>query len=471
MEPLSPMTTPIAACLNAMTTDIGGQSLRSRVLRACNWTVGGHIAGQVLRLGTNLVMTRMLVPEMFGILALANVIMFGLQMISDLGLRQNIVQSQRGNDPAFLNTAWTIQILRGVLLWLTTLSLSLGIHLLAQLHWWPAGSVYTESVLPYVIACLSFSVLLSGFESTKLATAGRNLVLGRVTLIEFLSQIAALASMLAWASIDRSIWALVIGALVFNLLKMLLSHYAMPGEMNRLEWNKDAFREIFRFGKWVFLSSLIGFVAASGDRFLLGGLTDSATLGLYSIALLIYGAFRDLIVRLIDNISLPVFSEVVHERQSELKAMYYRIRLPLDIVTLFVTGFFFSAGHLFIQALYDDRYLAAGSMFEVLQLSLFEIRYTLVFQCFLALGMPKLLIPVTLIRTAALYGLIPLTYAHFGIEGVLWVICGSYFLTIPYLIAVKLKHGLFDLVNEIKVLPLLLCGYLVGQFTVGLIHL
>ena len=76
----------------------------------------------VIRFGSNLVMTRLLVPQMFGVMAIATVIMVGLAMFSDLGLRQSIVQSRRGSDPVFLNTAWSVQIVRGLILWLFALA-------------------------------------------------------------------------------------------------------------------------------------------------------------------------------------------------------------------------------------------------------------------------------------------------------------------------------------------------------------
>ena len=72
-------------------------------------------------------MTRLLVPEMFGVMAIAMLVMMGLAMFSDLGLTQNIVQSRRGSESAYLNTAWTIQIIRGLLLWLLAPCISLAV--------------------------------------------------------------------------------------------------------------------------------------------------------------------------------------------------------------------------------------------------------------------------------------------------------------------------------------------------------
>src|SRR5215831_13914608 len=85
-------------------------SLKQRVLNAGTWSLAGYGLNQAIRFGTNLLATRLLVPEMFGVMAIANLVMVGLAMFSDFGLKLNIIQSKRGNDPAFLNTAWVAQI-------------------------------------------------------------------------------------------------------------------------------------------------------------------------------------------------------------------------------------------------------------------------------------------------------------------------------------------------------------------------
>ena len=100
----------------------GKMSLKQRALNAGFWSLAGYGFNQALRFGSNLLMTRLLVPEMFGVMTIAYVVMTGLAMFSDLGLRPSVVQSKRGSDPVFLNTAWATQILRGLLLGVLALS-------------------------------------------------------------------------------------------------------------------------------------------------------------------------------------------------------------------------------------------------------------------------------------------------------------------------------------------------------------
>ena len=144
-------------------------ALRKRVLSAGFWSLGGYGCSQLLRFGSNLLLTRLLNPKMFGVMAIATMVMVGLAMFSDLGLKPSVVQSRRGNDAAFLNTAWVTQILRGLLLWLLALIASLLIYYANQVGMVPTGTVYAEPILPFVVAILSITAVTAGFEIDKAA--------------------------------------------------------------------------------------------------------------------------------------------------------------------------------------------------------------------------------------------------------------------------------------------------------------
>jgi len=445
-------------------------TLKRRVFQAGAWTIAGHAGAQALRLLSTLVMTRLLVPEMFGIMALANVLLVGLQMFSDLGLRQSIVQSARGTDPVYVNTVWTIQILRGFVIWAAALAASAMIACGATRGLWPADTVYAHAQLPYVIAVLSFNAVISGFESTRIAQANRALSVGGIVKIELASQVVALLLMVVLGSLYASIWALIAGALVSNGLRVVLSHIVLPGAANALVFNREAAREILGFGKWIFFVSIMSFLAANGDRLLLGILVSPVTLGLYSIAFLMVGACHEVFSKLIGNVAFPAFGEIGRERRQDLKNTYYKFRRPVDMAALFATGFLFTAGHLIITVLYDQRYQDAGHMLEILCVSLFEVRFWLAGQCFLALGQPKLLMPAVILKMLMIYGAMPLAFLHFGMEGALWAIALSTFITVPVTLWQKWRFELLDVRRELVVLPWLVVGGAAGLGTVWLFN-
>jgi O-antigen/teichoic acid export membrane protein len=397
------------------------------------------------------------------VMAIATMVMVGLSLLTDLGLRQNIIQSRRGNDPSFLNTAWVTQIFQGLLLWFAALCVAGLVALANHGGLVPPGSVYADPSLPYVVAVLSASVVVEGFKSTKVHEASRNLALRRVTTIELVAQAAGLLCMLAWALGDRSVWALVAGSLSSALTSAVLSHVWLPGSANRWEWDKSAFWEILHFGKWIFASSILGFLVANGDRLLLGGLVDGTVLGVYVIAFLIFNSFEQVLSRIASSVSFPALSEVARERPKELKRVYYSFHWVFAAFAYVVAGVLMAFGQDLVGLLYDNRYSQAGWMLEVLAVALLIAPYVIAIQCFVALGMPHLLSNITALRLAALLVLTSVGFRLFGLPGAVWGIVCSYFVSLPIIIVHTRKCGLFDLRRELLVLPMLGLGFGAGK--------
>jgi len=438
-------------------------TLKQRFFRASGWVVSGHVISQMLRLGTNLIMTRLLMPGMFGVMAIATVFMVGLALFSDLGINQNVVQSPRGNDPGFLHTAWAVKILRGVLICLLALLISLGIYLAATHHIVAPDTVYADDRLPKVLAALSLAAIIQGFESNRLPLAWRRLELGRATMIEVTSLTVTLLSMLAWAALDPSIWALVAGGIMGPLSKTLLSHKVLSGPDDRWAWETEALKELYHFGKWIFFSSTLWFLVMNGDRLILGGLVGSKILGQYSIAYLLAFALQQLMSRFFSAVAFPALSEVVRNTPEKLKATYYKIRSRTDPLALFSSGVLFVSGTPIIHMLYDPRYWDAGPMFEVLALSLIATRYEISDQCYLALGFPKWLTLQNTIRMLVLFLAVPAAFSLYQFPGAIWAIVMSMFAVVPISIYVKIRLGILDVKKELRVLPFFLLGWLIGK--------
>ena len=123
----------------------GPGSIRSRALGGAGWTTAGYVAQQVLRLGSNLILTRLLVPEAFGLMSLVMVFVIGLELLSDVGVGPAIIQSRRGDEPRLLDTAWTVQIIRGAIL--------LGLSVLLA---WPVARIYGEPSLSLLLPAAGF---------------------------------------------------------------------------------------------------------------------------------------------------------------------------------------------------------------------------------------------------------------------------------------------------------------------------
>lgn len=437
-------------------------TLRQRVIRAGGWAVTGFVTSQAIRLVGNLILTRLLFPEAFGMMAIVYVFMAGLALFSDLGINQSVIQNPRGDDPDFLNTAWVVQILRGVFIWVMVLIIAYSLPAVVSMNWVPAGSVYADSLLSSILVLFSFTALIQGFESTKFALAQRMVQLRRVTLIELFSQIIALLVMLIWAWLYRSIWALVGGAIVAATVRCVMGHLWLSGPTNRFGWDSQSFKEIFHFGKWIFLLSILGFLHLNGDRLILGGMLDATQLGIYSIAYLLSNAAMSLYANILSRVLFPAFSEVVQNRPENLSNVYQRIRTIADFSLFGVAGFLLVAGQGVVSTLYDTRYHDAGNMLSILALGLIGARYAVIEFLWLAKDQMRYLIASNLIRLLALYAGLPLGYWLAGTEGALYGISLSFYAAWPVALYYKVQHGLANWWRELAALPVFFFALLAG---------
>ncbi|AGS39788.1 oligosaccharide flippase family protein [Cycloclasticus zancles] len=441
-------------------------TLKQRAVRSGNWVVFGHITSQALRLGGNLVLTRLLVPEMFGVMTIVTIIMGGLSMFSDVGLLQNIVHSKRGEEREYLNTAWAIQIIRGFLIFVIALSLSYGLFFLGKAGYLSADTAYANVDLPFILAIVSVTAVISAFNSIHMLLLNRKLVMGKLIVIELISQLIGLVFMLVWAWYKQEIWALVFGGIVSAIVKMALSHALKLGFRCQLCWEKEAAHEIFHFGKWIFLSSILGFLLAQGDRILLGLWITPDALGVYSIAFFLAMALKEILKKVVASVFYPMLSEVARNNPSKLKGIYYKIRLKIDFISMSAAGLMYSMGHVIIDVLYDDRYQEAGWMIEVLSLSIIFIGYSMAGVCLMAKGYVKSTTWLILIATVFLYISVPIAYNYYGIYGAILMISLNYVIDIPSTFYMLKKHQLLDLKNEFRMLPILLLSYALGEYLV-----
>jgi O-antigen/teichoic acid export membrane protein len=333
--------------------------LKKLVIRGMLWTVVGYGASQVIRFGSNLVLTHLLFPEFFGLMALVNIFIAGLTLFSDVGIGISIVQNKDGDKPEFLNTAWTIQVIRGIGLWLICLLLAPQV---AQL--------YGKPELAWIIPVSGFATILAGFNSTALYTLERHMRVKKLTLMELSAQVIQVVIMLGWAAVSPSIWALIAGNLTSAAATLLWSYWIIPGQSNRLMLNREATREILSLGRWVFFSTALMFLAEQIDRLLLGKLFSLQLLGIYTVALMLSDVPRQVTIALGMRVVLPAVAKLADLPRSELRDKALRSRRYLLYALTSIMVVLISLGDIATSVLYDKRYAAATWMLPILALGI-----------------------------------------------------------------------------------------------------
>ena len=438
-------------------------SLKTRMLSAGGWVGAGQVFGYALRLGNTLIMTRLLAPEMFGVMAVVTIVNTILWMLSDIGLLPSIVRSERGEEQGFLDTAWTVQIVRGFLLWVVAALVALSVLLAGSQGLIPLGSTYAEPMLPVLILVSALGSIITSFQSTNLFLAYRRLDMRNVVLLDALVQLAGIvvSVLLAWHW--RSIWSIVGGSLASAFVQMILTHWMLPGPGNRFCWERRALDELAGLGRAVMLSSTIGVLAMNMDRILLGGMVGPEQLGLYSIAVTLSGVAFSIFARITSTVSLPALSEVHRRGADEFRAAYFRLRRVSDIAMLTASGLICALGETLVRVLYDARYRDAGPILSILGLSLLGSRYAIMQQVYLALGRASCLAWLNGIALLSLLLLVPGVYAGFGFFAAVGAVALKDLATLPLIFHFNRRHGLNDLGYELRVLLIMPFAYAAGR--------
>tara|TARA_R110002072_G_scaffold302503_1_gene485962 strand:+ start:7062 stop:8519 length:1458 start_codon:yes stop_codon:yes gene_type:complete len=337
------------------------QSLKSQALAGSAWTLGGYTVAQVVRLGSHLVLAWLLDPKMFGLMALVKVVQHGLGMFSDIGILPSIIRSKRGDDPVFLCTAWTIQVMRGIALWICACILA-----------WPLAAVFSRNdpaawQLLQLLPVAGFGAVLEGLNSPVLATLNRDLRFGRMTLLELGKQLTAVVVMIVWGYFSPTAWALVAGGLAGSAFGALLSHFLVPGFRVRFAWNRDCVSEIAHFGKWIFLSTAFTFLAINLDKLILGNLVTLEHLGVYSIAFVFAKVPQYVGMRLSSKVLFPIYATFRSDAE-RMVSVALKARGLVLLLGMAVCCCLAVAGPLFFESLWDPRYHEAGNITQWMSL-------------------------------------------------------------------------------------------------------
>lgn len=323
------------------------------------WVVVGFGGGQLLRLGSNIVLAALLYEEVFALMGIVSTLIVGLSMLSDIGLKPSVVQHARGDQREFLNTVWTIQIIRALLIYSAVLILTIPITRAYGANDPAAYELY------YLIPLIGLTVVFDGLHSSRMLSAERHLSLARLTKIEVVVQITMSAMMIGLAWYTRSVYALAVAAVVSSALRTFLTYTMLPGGPSRLAWDRDAVRDVVRFGKWIFVSTCLSFLTLQADRLLISGFFPLAEVGVYFMAVSLAMLVSLLVGRLQTSVIFPWYARMI-EQGIGLPAAFQKTRMVTLVSVSYMVCMLFVGAAPFFDFAYDDRYAKAGVYLPVL---------------------------------------------------------------------------------------------------------
>ena len=343
------------------------------------WTTFSYGTVQVLRLLNNIILARLLAPPLFGLMLIVNTIRTGIELLSDVGINQNIIRHERGDTPIFYDTAWTLQALRGIVL-----------GAICFLFGGIAARFFGVPELAAILPVASLFFLFTGFDSVARFLLQKKLSLVRLSLFEIIVAALSLLIHVALALITPTIWALVLGSVFAAAITLVGSFLLMPGLRHRFIIDRPSLRELLLFGRWIFLSSIIYFAAMNFDRLYLAKHISLGQLGVFGIARTLADTISLFVTRTSSMILFPLVA-AMRGTAPEIRGRLRHGRRTLLLATAIGLAAFTALGDRIVGVLYDARYAEAGLMLPVLAIGTwFAVMSSINDSILIGLGHPRL---------------------------------------------------------------------------------
>jgi O-antigen/teichoic acid export membrane protein len=430
------------------------------LLRGTIWTLGAYGVSTGLRFVTNVVLARLLTPEIFGTMLIVYSLRTGIEMISDIGIGQNLIQSKNADDPDFYNTAWSLQLIRSFILWLAFSAVAI-----------PMAHFYQSPILVYIVPVTAFSIIFAGLSSVGRSLMAKRLQVAKLNLFETILAVVGSAALIVFSWFSPTVWALVLGNLFGSFVSMIGSYFLVRDVKQRFHISKGPALEIIHFGKWIFISSMVYFLSTYIDRFYLGKVVPLELLGIYGIARSISDLSGNLVVRLGSVVLFPFVASQAHLPRTEL----IRHLSPLRAKFLLLTGagfsVFITTADWLVRLVYDERYQAATWILPVLILgSWFTVLATLNESALLGIGKPSYAAAANSLKLVFLIVGLALGTSSYGLLGGVVVVAMAdlcrYVPTLVGQVRERFSFGMQDLLMTLAVL--LMIGLLeYGRYSLG----
>ncbi len=392
------------------------ESLSQKVARGGLWVFSLRITNRGLGFIRTIILARLLAPSDFGLLGIAMLAISTLETFSQTGFQAALVQKKE-NIECFLDTAWTVSVIRGIVLFAI---LFFSAPIIAEF--------FNSAQATLVIKVIAVSTLFSGLRNIGIIFFQKELRFSRQFIYELSGTLVDLGVALTLAFILRNVWALVWGGLAAHFIRLIMSYILHPFRP-RIRFEKEKFQELFGFGRWVLGSSILGFLITQGDDIFVGKMLGVTALGLYQMAYLISNLPATEITHVISRVTFPAYSKL-QDDLPKLREAYLKVLQLTAFISMPLAGGIFVLAPEFVTIFLGDKWMPMIPAMQALVLSgLVRSIQASTGPIFLAVNRPYIIPKWQAIRLIVLVVLIYPFSIHWGILGVSFAVFFSTFLS------------------------------------------
>ncbi len=331
-----------------------GENLSQSVIKSGFWVSLFRIVNRFFILIKFIILARLLEPSDFGLMGIASMILLGLEAFSETGFQSALIQ-KRGDIRQYLDSAWTILILRSFCLFFL-------FYLVA-----PYASIFFNSpeATP-IIQVIGLTTVFEAFTNIGIIYFQKELEFNKQIIYQFSAIFSDFIVSIISALILKNVWALVLGTIAGNLVGMITSYMIHPYRP-RLSSDLEKAKELFGFGKWILGSSMILFLIKQVGNIFVGKFLGLMSLGFYQLAYRISSTPFSQITQIVSQIILPAYSKLQDDIPKLRKAFLETLQFNI-LLTTPIAGLIYALGPEFITLFLGEKWTPMISVLEILAL-------------------------------------------------------------------------------------------------------
>jgi lipopolysaccharide exporter len=312
----------------------------------------------VIKLGSSLILTRILNPEAYGVITVLMSIVFVVEMLADIGVTVFVVRDKNAEEPRFLNTAWTLRLGRAILN--GAIIFAFGPQI--------ASSFYHIPSLDLPLKVFSLWFIIAGLESMSFPLAIRHKRARIIMYVELTATFLAAIFTVVYCHYSRDYWGILYGALLNRLIVTMCSYGFYKSQRPKFQFDLAAAREMLGLTKFTMPSSILMMAISQFDKIVFLKLFDLRLLGVYGLAGNIAGPLESLISKISQSVLYPRCAHNYRVDPGSVSSKYYTENVKLFISMLILPGAVGGAASLIIGILYPSRYAEAAIVLQAFML-------------------------------------------------------------------------------------------------------
>ena len=250
---------------------IKGSGLKAKAARGGFWLGIGSGTENGFRFLRNMILARILVPDVFGLMAIIMAVNQLFESFTRMGIQEAVIQNPRGNDKVFLNGVFFLNFIRGLFLF--------GIAFISAP--WVARFYEKPELLP-MMRFAFLALLFNAILSPKLYSQLKNMNYRKWCIAYYGGSVIGISSTIVLSFIIKNVWAMVLGFVIENIVRVILSYIFCPF-LPGLTFDKEAVHSLLQFVKGMFGLPILYYFFNKMDILVIGKLCPDGEVGIYNL--------------------------------------------------------------------------------------------------------------------------------------------------------------------------------------------